>query len=153
MVEVVNNDESNEFGKQEKPHVITVASSIFLRMLALVILAVSIVFWSQVLGFQGSDIKQIYISNEFRGVLLAVLAVVTPLLGVGLWLGMSWARILWGLLSAALVTLYLVGQPISSEMLIFGASLMILLVFYYFAQLCHLYIRHRKRNTVVNISK
>lgn len=152
MVEIVNNHELSELEKQPKPHVIAIASFIFLKMLALVILGVSIYFWSRVLGYNGPDIQLTFNGNEFQGVLLAVLAVVTPLLGVGLWLGMSWARMLWGLLGTGLMVIHFTGRSISSELLIFGAFLVILLIFYYLAQLCHLISSRRKSNKAVKRS-
>ncbi|MEP3672402.1 MAG: DUF6163 family protein [Hyphomicrobiales bacterium] len=148
----MNNYELSELEKQPKPHVIAIASSVFLRILALFILGVSILFWSHVLGYNGPDIQQTFNANKFQGVVMAVLAVVTPLLGVGLWLGMSWARILWGIMGTALLVLHFTGQPINLELLTFGVFLMVLLIFYYLAQLYHLLIFRRKRNKSIEKS-
>lgn len=140
MVEIINDTQMRGIGGEKRQHVIFVAFSVFLKMLGLTVLATSILLWSRVVGFQGLDIQQTYETSEFQGVFLGVLAIVTPLLGVGLWLGMRWALILWGFLGGGILALDYVGQPIDSQMLIFAYTLIILLFLYCLALLVNIWI-------------
>lgn len=117
---------------------------VFLRMLGLVVIAVGILLWSQVLGLEGPDLQDLFENDEFQAILIAVLAIVTPVLGVGLWLGMTWALILWGLLGGGLLVLdYMVGK-ISVQMYVFACVLIVLLAFYGLALFVRFMMRRKK---------
>lgn len=136
MIEIIKSFGLNEIKRPPAQHVATsFFLLVYLRALGLAILGVAILLWMRVLGYQSADIQQTFNANEYLAILLAVLAVVTPLLGVGLWLDMRWARVLGLLLGAGLIGLYYSGQPISYEVYICARTFMILLMVYYLGHL------------------
>lgn len=117
---------------------------VFLRLLSLIVLAVGIFIWTRIIGLNGPDLAQIFASDPFNGVVHGGLAAVVPVLGVGLWLGMSWGLILWGLVGGGLIAAHFILKPLGLELYTFGASLVVLLAFYCVALLIkYLFLRNK----------
>ena len=115
----------------------------FLRVLGLLMLIVAIYFWSLVLGVHGEDISKLFERNHFEAYLLVMLSVLTPTVSVGLWLGMSWGVILWGMLGCGLLLVHFIFMPLNILNYSFASSLFVLIVFYCVALLIRYYIRKK----------
>lgn len=118
--------------------IISFALLFYLRLLGMVILGVGILLWSSVLGLHGADIQQLFNTNEFQAVMLVILAVMLPLLGVGLWLAIGWGRVLGILLGSGLIGLYVAGQPVAYALVIFANALIFLILLHYLLQSIYL---------------
>lgn len=120
-----------------------VVFSFFLKVLGLLMLAVAIYFWSLVLGVHGEDISMLFERNHFEAYLLVLLSVLTPTVSVGLWLGMSWGVILWGLLGCGLLTSHFAYRPLNILNYSFASALFVLSAFYCVALLIRFLINKR----------
>lgn len=117
---------------------------VFLRLLSLAILVVSVFFWSMVLGVHGEDIQMLHRRNPFEAYLLVALSVLTPTVSVGLWLGMSWGVILWGLLGAGLLICHFFLAPLNLTFYSFASALVVLMVFYCVALMIRYLVGRKK---------
>ncbi|MEP1443780.1 MAG: DUF6163 family protein [Hyphomicrobiales bacterium] len=117
----------------------------FLKMLGLTMLLIAVYFWSLVLGVRGEDIQMLFERNNFEAYVLVLLSVLTPTVSVGLWLGMSWGVILWGLLGCGLLLGHFFYEPLSVLYYSFASGLFVLSVFYCVALLIKYLIKRREQ--------
>ena len=120
--------------------------AVFLRVLGLLMLIVAIYFWSLVLGVHGEDISKLFERNHYDAYLLVALSVLTPTVSVGLWLGMSWGVILWGMLGCGLLLSHFIFMPLNILNYSFASSLFVLTVFYCVALLIGYFIKKKERS-------
>lgn len=117
-----------------------VVFGIFLRVLSLLMLGVAVYFWSLVLGVHGEDISKLFSRNHYDAYLLVMLSVLTPTVSVGLWLGMSWGVILWGMLCCGLLLSHFFYMPLNILNYSFASALFVLVAFYCVALLSLIHI-------------
>ena len=122
-----------------------VVFGIFLKFLGLLMLIVAVYFWSLVLGVRGEDIQMLFERNNFEAYLLVMLSVLTPTVSVGLWLGMSWGVILWGLLGCGLLFSHFFYTPLNLLNYSFASALFVLIAFYCVALIIRYIIKKREQ--------
>jgi len=83
---------------------------IFRRIVALGLLALSLVYWMQIVGYNDSQGVRIDTMNESWQVASAVLAVVMPIAAMGLWGLFPWGTSMWLLTVAIQLSMHL-GMP------------------------------------------
>ena len=71
---------------------------LFLRGLALIFLAMSLLIWLKVVGFWPGDANRFDTMTPLWRVYAGVLMVVAPVASVGLWTTLAWGRVVWFLL-------------------------------------------------------
>ncbi len=114
-----NEDDFRQDKKKNKTHNIAKLFQYYRAFASLIILALGIYLWFGVVGYKGSDILALYKINNFDAVLRGVLAILLPTLGVGLWLGMKWSLILWGMITFCL-SLFFSVMVEPGEILVFS---------------------------------
>jgi len=75
-----------------------------------------------------------------------MLSVLTPTLSVGLWLGMSWGVILWGLLACGLLLSHFAYIPLNILNYSFASGLFVLFAFYCVALLIRYLIKRKQQS-------
>ena len=84
--------------KKLPPHslkVIQFILSLFLRLLAVVFFAATILIWMQAIGiWDGPQFRFDTMEPALR-IYIAVMAVILPVASVGLWTTMAWGRVIW----------------------------------------------------------
>lgn len=108
-----------------------------LKIVAIFILLLSIIVWSRVLGYHSPDIQAVFATDHVAGLLLGALAILMPVLSVGLWLQMSWGLILWAMIGGGLVLMNAFFTAIPTEIYIFGLIFGLLLIVYCAALAVH----------------
>jgi len=84
-----------------------IALVVFRRVVALGLLALTLVYWMQIVGFQGPDGVRFNTMSEDWQVAASVLAVVLPIAAMGLWGLFAWGTSLWLLTIAIHFTMHL----------------------------------------------
>lgn len=111
--------------------------SVALKVVAILVLLLSIVVWSRVLGFHSPDIQAVFAADHVAGLLLGALAILMPVLSIGLWLQMSWGLILWAMMGGGLVLMNALFSTIPTEIYVFGVLFGLLLIVYCLALAAH----------------
>ncbi|MEP3233771.1 MAG: DUF6163 family protein [Hyphomicrobiales bacterium] len=118
---------------------------VFLRAIGLLMLGIAVYFWSLVLGVHGEDISKLFDRNNYEAYILVLLSVLTPTVSVGLWLGMSWGVILWGMLGCGLLLSHFFYIPLNVLNYSFASALFVLAVFYCVALLIRYLVKRREQ--------
>lgn len=88
---------------------------IFLRLLALVVLALAVLVWARALGVWPDETARFDLLPAAGRTYTAVQAVLLPVAAVGLWTSLAWGRVVW-LLSVAILLMEYATIPSTPDL-------------------------------------
>lgn len=113
--------------------IVEIFFNLFLRIVALVFLALSLQIWAQAIGLWPDTSLRFDTMTNAQRIYTAVLAVLHPVTAVGLWTTMSWARAVWFLtigFQTIIIMQFVVALGLGGWIIIFHAvTLLIYLIF------------------------